>query len=103
MKVNNIGSQGDNAGAGFVAEGEGFEHGDVAVAEVGEVVEVGAAEAGGEDGDLDFAGGGGREGAGCLRRAWVSWFWVLDINDVVLGGGYLLRVRAEMREEKERG
>ena len=76
MKVGDIGSHGDDAGAGFVAEGEGFEDGDVAVAEVGEVVEVGAAEAGGEDGDLDFAGGGGRECAGCLRRAWVSWFLV---------------------------
>lgn len=41
---------GDDAG-GFVAEGEGLAHEDVAVAVVRVVVQVGAAEAGGFDGD----------------------------------------------------
>lgn len=48
---------GDDAG-GFVAEGEGLADEDVAVAEVGVVVEVAAAEACGGDVDLDFVGGG---------------------------------------------
>lgn len=37
-----------------MAEGQRFADEDVAVAEVGVVVEVGAAEAGGGDADLDF-------------------------------------------------
>lgn len=53
---------GDDAG-GFVAEDEGRLDAEVAVAAVGVVVKVGAAEACGADGKLGFARGGGPEGA----------------------------------------
>lgn len=52
---------GEDGAAGLVAEGEGFADEDVAVAEVVEVVQVGAAEAGGLYGDLDFVAGRGGE------------------------------------------
>lgn len=54
-------ADGDDGTAGLVAEGEGLADNDVAVAVVVEVVQVGAAEAGGLDGNLDFIGGGTRQ------------------------------------------
>lgn len=62
-----IGPDGDDGAAGLVAEGQRLAHEDVAVAEVREVVQVGAAQARGLDGDLDFGGGGGSERAVLLR------------------------------------
>jgi hypothetical protein len=49
-----------------VAQGHGLAHEDVAVAEVPVVVQVGAAEAGAADGDLEVCWGGCGEGAGFL-------------------------------------
>lgn len=51
----------DNSTAGFMAEGKGLADEDVTVAVMAKVVEVGAAEAGGLDGDLDLVAGGGGE------------------------------------------
>lgn len=58
---------GDSAG-GFVAEGERLADLDVAVAEVGEVVQVGAAEACGADLDEDVGGGKLGESAFFLKE-----------------------------------
>lgn len=58
---------GDGAG-GFVAEGEGLADLDVAVAEVGEVVQVGAAEACGADLDEDVGWGELGESAFFLKE-----------------------------------
>lgn len=60
-EVLDISADGDDGAAGLVAEGEGLAHENVAVAVVVEVVQVGAAEAGGLDGDLDVVGRGGGE------------------------------------------
>jgi hypothetical protein len=51
----------DDGAGGLVAEGQGLADDDVAVAEVVEVVKVGAAEAGSLDGDLDLIARGGGE------------------------------------------
>lgn len=48
----------DDGATGLVAQGQGLADDDVAVAEVVEVVQVGATEAGGLDGDLDLIAGG---------------------------------------------
>lgn len=53
---------------------------------MGVVVEVGAAEAGAEDGDLEFGGGGGEEGAVFLGwlldcHVW-RWRWGFPVIDV---------------------
>lgn len=58
---------GDDAG-GLVAQGQGLLDEDVAVAVVAEVVQVGAAEAGGLDGDEEVVGGEFGEGAFFLVR-----------------------------------
>ena len=50
-----------------MAEGEGFADEDVAVAVVGVVMQVAAAEACGGDADLEFVCVGGGEGAGFLE------------------------------------
>lgn len=62
-EVGDGGADGGHGAGGFVAEGEGLADLDVAVAEVREVVQVGAAEAGGAYFDEDVGGGEGREGA----------------------------------------
>ena len=49
-----------------MAEGERFTYEDVAVGEVGVVVEVAAAETGGGDADLEFIWGWGRKVPGFL-------------------------------------
>lgn len=54
-------ADGDDGAAGLMAEGQRFADDDVAVAVVVEVVQVGAAEAGGLDGDLDLVAGRGGE------------------------------------------
>lgn len=46
----------DDAG-GFVAEAHGLAHHEVAIAAMGVVMQVGAAEAGSADGNLDFGAG----------------------------------------------
>lgn len=57
------GADSDDDTGGLVAEGEGGVDAEGAVAEFLEVGDVGAADAGGADGDLEFVGGGGWEGA----------------------------------------
>lgn len=57
--VLHISANSNNGAAGFVAEGEGLTNDDVAVAAMVVVVQVGAAEAGGLDGNLDLVGSGG--------------------------------------------
>jgi hypothetical protein len=59
-------ADGEDGAAGLVAEGERLADEDVAVAEVVEVVQVGAAEAGGLYGYLDFVAAGGGEVSGFL-------------------------------------
>jgi hypothetical protein len=49
-----------------VAERHGLAHDDVAIAVVPVVVQVGAAEAGATDADLEVCGVGGEDGAGFL-------------------------------------
>lgn len=60
LEIGHIGTGSDDGAAGLVAEGEGLADNDVAVAVVVKVVQVGAAETGGLDGDLDLVGGWGR-------------------------------------------
>lgn len=62
------GADGGDGAGGLVTEGEGLADDDVAVAVVVEVVQVGAAEAGGLDGDLDLVGGGGGKVARFLEQ-----------------------------------
>ncbi len=60
-------ANGDDGAAGLVAEGEGLADDDVAVAVVVKVVQVGAAETGGLNGDLDLIGSGTGQIAPFLR------------------------------------
>lgn len=63
-----VGADARDDACGLVAEGEGLADLDVAVAEVAEVVQVGAAEAGGLYGDEDFFWGEGGE-----RSVFLGW------------------------------
>jgi hypothetical protein len=65
---------------------------DVAVAVVAVVVEIGAAEAGGADGDLKFRRGRGREGARFLGFVSLGWYeggnrWVVRCGGLLRRGG----------------
>lgn len=57
-QVRDCGARCDDSTAGLVAEGQGLTDEDVAIPEVVEVVQVGAAEAGGLDGNLHLVGSG---------------------------------------------
>lgn len=67
-EVGDVGGDSSDDAAGLVAQSEGLPHEDVAVAEVVEVVQVGAAKPCGLDGDLDFARRKGGEFSLFLRR-----------------------------------
>lgn len=67
-EVSDFSADGGDGTGGFVAEGERLADLDVAVAEVGEVVQVGAAEACGADLDEDVGGGELGESAFFLGR-----------------------------------
>jgi hypothetical protein len=58
-----FGADGCDYAGGFVAETHRCADDEVAIAAVGVVVQVGAAEAGGCDGDLDVGACRGRDGA----------------------------------------
>lgn len=74
-EVRDGGADGGDDARGLVAEGEGLADLDVAVAEVGEVVQVGAAEAGGLDVHEDVGGGQGGESAFFLGQCQgCKWF-----------------------------
>lgn len=58
--MGDIGTNSDDGAARFVAQGKGFADKDITVAVVVEVMQIGAAETGGLNGDLDLAGSRGR-------------------------------------------
>lgn len=64
-----FGADGCDCASGFVAETHWRAHDEVAIAAVGVVVQVGAAEASGCDGDLDVCACWGRDGAFFLEIA----------------------------------
>lgn len=72
LERGDVGAEGCDCAGGFVAEAHGFADDEVAIAAVGVVVEVGAAEAGCADGDLDFCAGGRGEVSGFLFFVRVS-------------------------------
>lgn len=81
LQVGDLGADGGDGAGGFVAEGQGLADLDVAVAEVGKVVQVGAAEACGAHFDENVGGGELGESALFLGRR------VLEYTVVCFGGG----------------
>lgn len=80
-----------------MAQGQRLAHEDVTVAEVAEVVQVGAAEAGGFDGDLDIVGSEGGEVPGFLGVSVsfffsLSFFFFSNIDGKDLGATYETQV-----------
>lgn len=86
------GADGLDAPGGLVAEGQRLADEDVAVAVVGVVVQVGAAEGGGEDLELEVGGGGGREGAGGLWGSALCLLPWLRVEGVREGRGLTMRM-----------
>lgn len=97
MEGGDVGADGRDDAGGLVAQGQRLADQDVAVAEVGVVVQVAAAEAGAGDADLEFVGGGAGEVAGFLGRGevvngwnsgggWVRWTHYSQVLDAVQDG-----------------